>query len=554
MDYDKWDYKQEGLTGAGAAIIVIIVTVLTYGAGTGAAAGAAGGGAAAGSGAAGAAAATTATTATTTAAAMQAAALNSLYSQAAIAVINNKGNVGKALKDLGRSDTVKQVLTAAATAGVLSELSGIATAAGNQASSATGYDWTGTFTTNLINTSSAAATYTAINGGSLSDSLEKSILAALVQTGHGAAASKIKGITAGDNVQFYQQVAHKVAHAVAGCAAAAANRGKCQDGAIGAAVGEIVAEVYGKPANATEEAKLLTLSKVAAASAATLAGGDANTAANIAETAVRNNYLLRKDWDDYDKKLNSCGTDKKCVDNAKKELVELSRKRNNELLNVCRADPDSNSCKTKLKDANLSTEITNQMIDKYKENKKFSGDLKNSSISIKDFYVPDATTLKYLDTAWKQVPIGQYVAINLNSPEILGLGYGSRAIVNTRTGEVFISVAGSSNFKNISDVSIKSFKSGGFNIVMGSILNTSDLEKINIDKTITAALQGTSNGGQICIYLICGGGAKTIGGDTVKYSAELGLGTPSISLGVEKVARIGQVEYQNGKWNWKWEK
>ena len=44
-------------------------------------------------------------------------------------------------------------------------------------------------------------------------------------------------------------------------------------------------------ANATEEAKLLTLSKVAAASAATLAGGDANTAANIAETAVRNNFL-----------------------------------------------------------------------------------------------------------------------------------------------------------------------------------------------------------------------------------------------------------------------
>ena len=28
----------------------------------------------------------------------------------------------------------------------------------------------------------------------------------------------------------------------------------------------------------------------------------------------------------------------------------------------------------------------------------------------------------------------------------------------------------------------------------------------------------------------------------------------SISLGVEKVAKIGQVEYQNGKWNWKWEK
>ena len=65
-------------------------------------------------------------------------------------------------------------------------------------------------------------------------------------------------------------------------------------------------------ANATEEAKLLTLSKVAAASAATLAGGDANTAANIAETAVRNNFLSRKEekkleelLKKFDKKINT---------------------------------------------------------------------------------------------------------------------------------------------------------------------------------------------------------------------------------------------------------
>ncbi len=38
-----WDYKSQGLTGAGAAIIVIIVTIVTMGSGTAAAAGAAGG-------------------------------------------------------------------------------------------------------------------------------------------------------------------------------------------------------------------------------------------------------------------------------------------------------------------------------------------------------------------------------------------------------------------------------------------------------------------------------------------------------------------------------
>ncbi|HGT4332537.1 TPA: hypothetical protein ACM24X_001189, partial [Neisseria meningitidis] len=39
LAYDKWDYKQEGLTGAGAAIIALAVTVVTAGAGAGAALG-----------------------------------------------------------------------------------------------------------------------------------------------------------------------------------------------------------------------------------------------------------------------------------------------------------------------------------------------------------------------------------------------------------------------------------------------------------------------------------------------------------------------------------
>ncbi|WP_346311287.1 hypothetical protein, partial [Acinetobacter baumannii] len=43
-----WDYKSQGLTAAGAALIVIIVTIATMGSGTAAAAGAAGGTAASG--------------------------------------------------------------------------------------------------------------------------------------------------------------------------------------------------------------------------------------------------------------------------------------------------------------------------------------------------------------------------------------------------------------------------------------------------------------------------------------------------------------------------
>ncbi|UOO82471.1 VENN motif pre-toxin domain-containing protein [Uruburuella testudinis] len=118
------------------------------------------------------------------------------------------------------------------------------------------------------------------------------IIATLVQTAHGAAASKIKGL---DN----NYIAHKVAHAMAGCAAAAANKGKCQDGAIGAAVGEIVGEklLNGrnvKNLNPEEYKQILAYSRLVAGTAAGLAGGDVNAAADAAKVAVENNALYPK--------------------------------------------------------------------------------------------------------------------------------------------------------------------------------------------------------------------------------------------------------------------
>ncbi|EOB40007.1 pre-toxin domain with VENN motif family protein, partial [Neisseria meningitidis 69176] len=133
------------------------------------------------------------------------------------------------------------------------------------------------------------------NGGSLKDNLEANILAALVNTAHGEAASKIKQLD-----QHY--IAHKIAHAIAGCAAATANKGKCQDGAIGAAVGEIVGEALVKNTDfsrmsATEiekaKAKITAYSKLVAGTASAVVGGDVNTAANAATVAVENNSLFQ---------------------------------------------------------------------------------------------------------------------------------------------------------------------------------------------------------------------------------------------------------------------
>ncbi|WP_240003788.1 DUF637 domain-containing protein, partial [Neisseria meningitidis] len=265
LAYDKWDYKQEGLTEAGAAIIALAVTVVTSGAGTGAVLGLNG-----------------------AAAAATDAAFASLASQASVSFINNKGDVGKTLKELGRSSTVKNLVVAAATAGVADKIG--ASALNNVSDK----QWINNLTVNLANAGSAALINTAVNGGSLKDNLEANILAALVNTVHGEAASKIKQLD-----QHY--IVHKIAHAIAGCAAAAANKGKCQDGAIGAAVGEIVGEALtnGKnPATLTakEREQILAYSKLVAGTVSGVVGGDVNTAANAAKVAIENNLLSQEEY------------------------------------------------------------------------------------------------------------------------------------------------------------------------------------------------------------------------------------------------------------------
>ncbi|ADY93177.1 pre-toxin domain with VENN motif family protein [Neisseria meningitidis 87255] len=266
LAYDRWDYKQEGLTEAGAAIIALAVTVVTSGAGTGAVLGLNG-----------------------AAAAATDAAFASLASQASVSFINNKGDVGKTLKELGRSSTVKNLVVAAATAGVADKIG--ASALNNVSDK----QWINNLTVNLANAGSAALINTAINGGSLKDNLGDAALGAIVSTVHGEVASKIKFNLSED------YITHKIAHAIAGCAAAAANKGKCQDGAIGAAVGEIVGEALtnGKnPATLTakEREQILAYSKLVAGTVSGVVGGDVNTAANAAKVAIENNLLSQEEY------------------------------------------------------------------------------------------------------------------------------------------------------------------------------------------------------------------------------------------------------------------
>jgi hypothetical protein len=280
LAHDQWNYSQSGLTPAGAALLSVAVA---WAMGPG------------GAGIIG--------NATTISGTMANAAFTSLAAQASITLVNNKGDVGKTLKDLSNSSTVKATLAAALTAGVLEKVGGTSTM--------TELSKTGQFadklTYNLINATGRALTTTAINGGDLQGALKAALVGGMVDTAHGQAASLI-----GQNVSDY--LAHKLAHALAGCVAGAAAGGQCKDGAIGGAIGEVVAQMMparnGIAYSDSEKANVMAMSKLVAGAVSAYAGGNALTAITTAEVAVQNNafvpaliglaWLADKAWTAYE--------------------------------------------------------------------------------------------------------------------------------------------------------------------------------------------------------------------------------------------------------------
>jgi hypothetical protein len=128
--HDQWSYSQQGLTPAGAALLTIAVMVATGGvgaelAGTASTATTAGVATTTTTMAGTTLATTVGTTTTFTAAgAAMNAGFSALAAQASVALANNGGDIGKTLKDLGSSNTVKNTLVAMATAGVGTSVAG----------------------------------------------------------------------------------------------------------------------------------------------------------------------------------------------------------------------------------------------------------------------------------------------------------------------------------------------------------------------------------------------------------------------------------------------
>ncbi|CAM8633227.1 VENN motif-containing domain containing protein [Comamonadaceae bacterium] len=279
---EKWSYSQAGLTPAGAALLSIAVAAYAPGLSTGITSAVGGGSIAAGLNAG----------------------FIALQSQAAVALVNNGGDIGKTLEQLGSEQSIKNLLTVMVTAGALSNLNQTLGFNGQSGAGASGTNGITTsqaanqFTSNLLknvtNNVAGAAIDSAINGKPLDEkALASALSSALVTAGMAQGANTIG---ASDLNSF----TNKLAHAALGCAGGAAMGGSCESGAVGAVVGELAAEYINPTADPALREQTLAFAKTIAAVAGVIVGGGGNNAAdvNIAATAganaAENNYLSPK--------------------------------------------------------------------------------------------------------------------------------------------------------------------------------------------------------------------------------------------------------------------
>ena len=294
--HDSFKYSSSGLSGPAAMVIAIVVAYFTAGAGAG----------------------LIGATGTVTAAASNAVA-SAMISNAAISTINNKGNLGAALKEVTSSDNLKSYavtgITAGLTAGVYDKWTGTQTGASNTATASNNSgilansgkvagsalsEWSGVgqFAANqaLQNSTSAVLNKALGQDGSLGDALTST----LANTFAAAGFNWVGDISVG---RFENGSLSKIGlHAIMGGLAAEAAGGDFKSGALVAGANEALIDTLANQYdNMSYERRtgLLTMnSQVLGVLVASVAGGDEKdmqTGAWVAGNATSYNRQLHPD-------------------------------------------------------------------------------------------------------------------------------------------------------------------------------------------------------------------------------------------------------------------
>ncbi|MBE5298584.1 DUF637 domain-containing protein [Serratia marcescens] len=300
--YDSWDYKSQHLNPAVAAVIAIAAAAVTAGSSLGATAassvsGAVGGGA-------------------VTSGAVTAG-MSSLASQAAVALVENQGNLSKTLQALGSNENVKATATAMAIGGALngfdSAMGWSKDAAGKPLNpnnvklpQLSNGDWSKVAQRVAGQSVISSSLNTAINGGSFKDNLTNALLANIGSQVQAEGANLI-----GDNGQVLDIPGRAVSHAVLAGVAAEIGKGNAKGAAAGALAAELAGVILGdniiKPEEwqkkSEQQAQMARVLGAAAGAVFTGKSDGAYSGATGGENAFRYNYLSHKQQELMEKDL-----------------------------------------------------------------------------------------------------------------------------------------------------------------------------------------------------------------------------------------------------------
>ncbi|QXX95475.1 DUF637 domain-containing protein [Serratia marcescens] len=287
--YDSWDYKSQHLNPAVAAVIAIAAAAVTAGSSLAATAassvsGAVGGGA-------------------VTSGAVTAG-MSSLASQAAVALVENQGNLSKTLQALGSNENVKATATAMAIGGALngfdSAMGWSKDAAGKPLNpnnvklpQLSNGDWSKVAQRVAGQSVISSSLNTAINGGSFKDNLTNALLANIGSQVQAEGANLIGG-----NGDVLGAAGKSVSHAVVAGIAAEIGRGDGKGAAAGALAAELAGVILGdniiKPEEwqkkSEQQAQMARVAGAIAGAVFTGKPGGAYSGADSAESVTRFNH------------------------------------------------------------------------------------------------------------------------------------------------------------------------------------------------------------------------------------------------------------------------
>ncbi|EKN6259297.1 DUF637 domain-containing protein [Yersinia enterocolitica] len=284
--YHHWDHKNEHLNPVVAAVIAIAIAAATAGSGLVVAAGAAAGGGVAGG--------------------AVSAGMSALASQAAVSLMNNKGDISKTFKDMGSKSSVKSLVTSMAIGGALSgfdaAIGGDSAAKGAKTASTTSArlpqlshgDWSKVAQRVAGQSIISSSLNTAINGGSFKDNLATALLTSAGSQLHAEGAHLI-----GNNGEVLGVSGKALSHALVAGVAAEIGGGNAKGAAAGALAAELAGVVMGEnligsqqwQEKAERQAQITRFFGGVAGAVFTGKAEGAYSGASAAETAFRYNYL-----------------------------------------------------------------------------------------------------------------------------------------------------------------------------------------------------------------------------------------------------------------------